>query len=45
MGEFAARRIRELVPANPAEEFADALLDLACASDSRAVVGLGVTGA
>ena len=45
MGECAARRIRELVPANPAEEFADALLDLACASGSRAVVGLGVTGA
>jgi glycosyltransferase involved in cell wall biosynthesis len=45
MGELAARRIRKLVSANPAEEFADALLDIACASDSRAGVGLGVTGA
>lgn len=45
MGERAALRIRELVPANPAEDFADALLDLACASDSRTVIGLGVSGA
>ena len=45
MGERAALRIRELVPANPAEDFADALLDLACAPDSRTVIGLGVSGA
>ncbi len=45
MGSRAAQSIRELVPANPAEDFADALLDLACASDSRAVVGLGASGA
>src|SRR6266436_3945223 len=45
MGECAALRIRELVPANPAEDFADALLDLACASDSRTVIGLGVSSA
>ncbi len=45
MGGLAARRIRELVPANPEEAFAGALLDLARASDSRALVGLGVTGA
>jgi glycosyltransferase involved in cell wall biosynthesis len=45
MGERAALRIRELVPANPAEEFTDLLLDLAGAKDSRAVVGLGASGA
>jgi glycosyltransferase involved in cell wall biosynthesis len=45
MGERAARRIRELVPANPAEEFADALLDLARPADARAVVELGASGA
>jgi glycosyltransferase involved in cell wall biosynthesis len=45
MGERAASRIRELVPANPAEEFADLLLDLIRAADSRAVVGLGASGA
>ena len=42
MGQRAALRIRELVPANPAEDFADTLLDLASPSDSRAVIGLGV---
>ena len=45
MGERAARRIRELTPANPEESFADELLELACSPDSRTVVGLGVTGA
>lgn len=45
MGERAALRIRGLVPANPAEEFAGALLDLASAPVSRAVVGLGASGA
>jgi glycosyltransferase involved in cell wall biosynthesis len=44
MGERAAQRIRELVPADPAEEFADTLLDLARASATRAVVGLGASG-
>ena len=45
MGELAAQRIRELVPAKPAEEFADLLLDLVRAADSRAFVGLGDSGA
>ena len=45
MGERAALRIREWVPANPAEDFADALLNLACASDSQAVIRLGASGA
>ncbi len=45
MGELAAQKIRELVPANPAEEFAGLLLDIASASDFRAVIGLGATGA
>jgi glycosyltransferase involved in cell wall biosynthesis len=45
MGERAALRIRELVPLNPAEDFADALLDLAGAPAGRAVVGLGASGA
>jgi glycosyltransferase involved in cell wall biosynthesis len=45
MGERAAQRIRQLVPANPAEEFADLLLDLARAPAGRAVVGPGVSGA
>lgn len=45
MGVRAALRIREVVPANPAEDFADALLDLVCAANSRAVIGLGATGA
>ena len=42
MGQRAALRIRELVPANPAEDFADTLLDLARPSDSRTVIELGV---
>jgi len=42
MGQRAALRIRELVPANPADDFADTLLDLARQSDSRAVIELGV---
>jgi len=45
MGERAALRIRELVPANPAEDFADTLLDLTRPLDSRAVIGLGDSGA
>ncbi|MFL6333097.1 MAG: glycosyltransferase family 4 protein [Pyrinomonadaceae bacterium] len=45
MGERAALRIRELVPTNPSEDFADALLDLAGASDSRAIIRLGASGA
>jgi glycosyltransferase involved in cell wall biosynthesis len=45
MGERAAQKIRELVPADPAEDFADLLLDIACASDFREVIGLGATGA
>jgi glycosyltransferase involved in cell wall biosynthesis len=45
MGERAALRIRELAPTNPAEEFADALLDLTCAPAERAVIGLGASGA
>ena len=45
MGERAALRIRELVPANPAEDFADTLLDLASPSDSRVVIRLGDSGA
>src|SRR5438876_4007196 len=42
MGQRAALRIRELVPASPAEDFAETLLDLTNASDSRAALGLGV---
>jgi len=42
MGQRAALRIRELVPANPADDFADTLLDLARPSDSRTVIELGV---
>ena len=42
MGQRAALRIRELVPASPAEDFAETLLDLTNASDSRAAIGLGV---
>jgi len=45
MGQRAALRIRELVPANPAGDFADTLLDLARPSDSRAVIELGGSGA
>lgn len=45
MGERAALRIRELVPANPAGEFADSLIDLARAAGRRAVVGLGASRA
>ena len=45
MGQRAALRIRELVPANPAEDFADTLLDLASPSDSQAVIRLGDSGA
>ncbi len=45
MGQRAALRIRELVPANPAEDFANTLLDLARPSDSRAVIELGGSGA
>jgi len=42
MGQRAAVRIRELVPASPAEDFAETLLDLTRPSDSRAAIGLGV---
>ena len=42
MGERAALRIRELVPANPAQDFADTLLDLVRPLDSREVIRLGV---
>ena len=42
MGQRAALRIRELVPANPAEDFADTLLELAQPSDSRAIIELEV---
>lgn len=45
MGERAAQRIRDLVPANPAEEFADSLLDLARAAGRRAIVRLGASRA
>jgi hypothetical protein len=45
MGERAALKIRELVPANPAEDFADTLLDLASPSESRAVIRLEDSGA
>lgn len=45
MGERAALRIRDLVPANPAEDFADTLLDLASPSDTRAVIRLEDSGA
>jgi glycosyltransferase involved in cell wall biosynthesis len=45
MGERAALRIRELVPINPAAEFADLLSDLACATEPREVVRLGASGA
>ena len=45
MGQRAALRIRELVSASPAEDFAETLLDLTSPSDSRAVIGLGVSGA
>src|SRR5207245_2583405 len=39
MGQRAALRIRELVPASPAEDFAGTLLDLTSPSDSRAAIG------
>lgn len=42
MGQRAALRIRELVSANPAEDFAETLLALTSPSDSRAAIGLGV---
>ena len=45
MGRRAALRIRELVPANPAEEFAGILLDLTRAPGTRAVIGLRASGA
>ena len=42
MGRLAASRIRELVPSNPAEEFADALLEVAGAlGDAGARPGRG----
>jgi len=40
MGQRAALRIRELVPADPVEDFVETLLDLASPSDSPAVIGL-----
>ncbi len=43
LGERAAVRVRELVPTNPSEDFADVLSDLAGATDARAEVGLGAT--
>ncbi|HEX8719436.1 MAG TPA: glycosyltransferase family 4 protein [Pyrinomonadaceae bacterium] len=36
MGRLAALRIRGLVPPDPARDFADTLLDVACAAPSRA---------
>ncbi|MFL6228122.1 MAG: glycosyltransferase family 4 protein [Pyrinomonadaceae bacterium] len=41
MGLLAARRIRELVPANPAAEFADALLEIAGARKEMRPGGAG----
>ena len=45
MGRRAALRIRELVSANPVEDFADTLLDLASPSDSQAIIRLGDSSA
>lgn len=45
MGRRAATRIRELVPANPAEEFADILLDLTRRTGIKGGIGLRASGA